>query len=121
MTENRAEQGRYREEAYVFLMEALDRCRRELKREGHVSGSELLRAVQAQARERFGPLAAMVFKEWGIQGGGDFGHIVYDLIDRGVLFEREEDSLQEFMGGRTYEEIFEAAYFESSTGGEDRN
>ena len=103
----------YQEAAYQFLLEALDRCRRELGREKHVSGGELLGTIQSLARERYGPLAAMVFREWGIQGGGDFGNIVYDLIDQGILFQQDEDSLEDFMGGLSYEAIFEEAYFES--------
>ncbi len=113
MTEQSPGGCQYQEAAYQFLLESLDRCRRELGREKHVTGAELLGTIQTMARERFGPLAAMVFREWGIHGGGDFGHIVYDLIDQGILFQQEEDSLEDFMGGLSYEEIFEEAYFES--------
>ena len=66
MVQDERNGGQYNEEAYGFLLEALDRCRRELGREGHVSGAELLSAIQSMAEDRFGPLSAMVFREWGI-------------------------------------------------------
>ncbi len=102
----------YREAAYGFLLEALDRCRRDLGRDGHVSGGELLTAIQDMAEDRFGPLSAMVFREWGIHGGGDFGNIVYELIERGILSRQQDDKLEHFMGGRPYDEVFEESYFQ---------
>ena len=115
MVQNERVGGPYSEAAYGFLLEALDRCRRDLGREGHVSGGELLKGIQNMAGDRFGPLAAMVFREWGIQGGSDFGNIVYELIDRGILSQQQEDKLEHFMGGRPYEEIFEDCYFRGET------
>ncbi len=112
MVQNERRQGQYREAAYGFLLEALDRCRRDLGREGHVSADEILTGIQNMAEDRFGPMSAMVFREWGIQDGGDFGNIVYELIDRGILSQQQEDSLEHFLGGRPYEEIFEESYFQ---------
>ena len=111
MVHDERENRPYKEAAFRFLLEALEKCRREHGRNEHVSGGALLGAIQELAHERYGPLAAMVFREWGISSGGDFGHIVYELIERGVLYEREDDRLQDFMGGRPYEEIFEESYF----------
>ncbi|MBN2170782.1 MAG: hypothetical protein JW819_05645 [Candidatus Krumholzibacteriota bacterium] len=101
----------YDDEAYRFLLEALERTRQHLGRRGHVSGRELLDGIEELGGERYGPMAALVFAEWGVRDGSDFGKIVYELIDRGVLFRREEDSLEDFLGGRSYRAIFEDDYF----------
>jgi uncharacterized repeat protein (TIGR04138 family) len=101
----------YEGEAYRFLMDALERTREGLKRSGHISGRELLDGIQTLAEERYGPLAALVFERWGIHDGSDFGNMVYELIERGVLFKKDEDRLEDFMGGKTYRRIFEEEYF----------
>jgi uncharacterized repeat protein (TIGR04138 family) len=102
----------YAEPAYAFLLEALAEVRQELARAGHVSGAELLAGIARLAAERYGPLAALVFREWGIASSRDFGNMVYELIERGVLYQRDEDSIEDFMGGAPYAEIFEVHYFQ---------
>ncbi len=116
MVQEKEKDEQYDAEAYGFLLEALERTRRELRREGHVSGGELLEGIQLLATERFGPMAALVFREWGVSHGGDFGNMVYELVDKGVLFRREEDSIDDFLGGKPYELIFEEEYFTPKEG-----
>ncbi len=106
------EERAYAEPAYAFLLEALADVRQELVRSGHVSGVELLDGIARLGAERYGPLAAMVFREWGIASSRDFGNMVYELIERGVLFQQDEDTIEEFMGGAPYAEIFEVRYFQ---------
>lgn len=108
MVENKA----YDEAAYAFLLEALAEARQELARAGHVTGAELLAGIQRLGAERFGPLAALVFSAWGIRSSRDFGNMVYELIERGVLFQQPQDSIEDFMNGETYTEIFEELYFQ---------
>jgi len=116
MVQNSKREIHYTPEAYGFLLEALARTRQELGRDGHVSGAELLSGIRDLAADRYGPLAAMVFCEWGIKSGSDFGHMVYELVDRGVLFRQDEDSIEDFFGGKSYERIFEEEYFSSGKG-----
>jgi uncharacterized repeat protein (TIGR04138 family) len=89
---------RYRREAYVFVMNALDRVVRELPRPRHVAGQELLAGVITLARDEFGPLAGTVFEEWGIKSGADVGQIVFALVEAGVLGKQPEDRLEDFEG-----------------------
>jgi uncharacterized repeat protein (TIGR04138 family) len=112
MVQDKTRDSQYSAEAYGFLLEALDKTRRELEREGHVSAGELLTGIEALASERYGPLAALVFEDWGIKSGGDFGNMVYELVDKGVLGRKEEDSIDDFLGGKPYRLIFEEDYFE---------
>lgn len=111
MVQEKTNYSQYDEEAYRFLLEALEHTRRELGLGGHVTGAELLAGIQKLAAERFGPTAALVFQEWGVKSGGDFGNMVYELIDNGVLSRREEDSIDDFLEGKPYSLIFEEDYF----------
>jgi uncharacterized repeat protein (TIGR04138 family) len=98
---------RYRIEAYIFLMNALEFTLATLGREGHVSGKELLEGVRGLAKERFGPTAKMVFEHWGVKTTGDFGEIVYNLIGAGILGKTEQDSIDDFKDVYDFGEVFE--------------
>ena len=113
MVQDKARDVSYSAAAYAFLLEALEKTRHNLSREGHVSGGELLAGIKNLAKDRFGPMAALVFEEWGIKNGSDFGNMVYELVEKGVLFRKEEDSIEDFLGGGSYQQIFEEEYFTS--------
>jgi len=88
--------SRFRIQAYVFVLAALEFVTRRLAREGHVSGRELLFGVRDLARGRFGLLAPVVFREWGLHGTVDFGRVVLNLVDAGLLSVRPEETLETF-------------------------
>ena len=111
MSQEHAEDLRFPGEAYRFLLDALERTRIRRQRDGHVSGQELMEGIREQATDLYGPTAAMVFEEWGIRDGSDFGYMVFELVDRGVLARREEDSPVDFEGAPPYREMFEEQYF----------
>ena len=96
--------------AYHFVRQALDHALRRIKKRRHISGQELLKAISAYARQRFGPLAREVFHEWGITETLDFGYIVFDLVEKGIMTRRPEDSLDDFRGGYDFREEFERGY-----------
>ncbi len=105
--ENLAEEkGRYRAAAYFWLLRALDYTRRSLDRAGHVTGQELLEGTRRLALKEFGPMATSVFDYWGIEKGEDLGRIVFDLIEVQLLARTEEDSLQDFQTGESFEAAF---------------
>jgi uncharacterized repeat protein (TIGR04138 family) len=64
----------------------------------HLSGQELLAGVIRLARSEFGSLAPMVFREWGIRRGEDWGTIVFQLVGTGQLSARPEDRIEDFGG-----------------------
>ena len=111
MVQDQSRDSAYTPEAYAFLLEALAQTRRDLDRDGHVTGTELLAGIRRLAMERFGPMAALVFQEWGIKSSGDFGSMVYELVDKGVLSRKAEDRIEDFLGGHPYQQIFEEEYF----------
>lgn len=105
VSEIRESDDRFRPQAYVFLMVALqqtvqglpeERTRDPVRR--HLSGRELLAGVAKLAREEFGPLAPMVFAEWGVRRSEDVGEMVFQLVESRQLSARPEDTLDDFRG-----------------------
>lgn len=100
---------RYRREAYLFTIEALEYTVQRLGREGHISGRELLQGVRDLAVERFGPMAWTVFDHWGVRASEDFGRIVFALVEIRRLSRREEDTIEDFQGVFDFASEFESA------------
>jgi uncharacterized repeat protein (TIGR04138 family) len=101
---------RFRPEAYTFLVAALDLARRKLGRRGHVSGRELLFGVRDYGMQRFGPLTAVVFRQWGVKTTIDFGHIVENLVSAGILSKQAEDSIESFRDVFDFDQEFVRGY-----------
>jgi len=106
------EDPRYREEAYLFVLKAVEWVIDELPSPRHVSAWELLDGIRRYAIEKFGPMAKEVFNFWGIKKTDDFGYIVYNLIDHNLLRKSEEDRLEDFFGVYDFKDVFENGYFE---------
>lgn len=98
---------KYKKEAYEFLMQALSYTQNKLKRKGHVSATELLSGIKELALEQFGPMAGFVFKKWGVIRSDDFGQMVFNMIENGLLFKNEGDSKSDFKGIYNFQEIFD--------------
>jgi uncharacterized repeat protein (TIGR04138 family) len=98
--------GRYRREAYGFIVAALGVTVEQLPAERvrdperrHLTGGELLRGTRDLARREFGPLAATVFREWGVLQNEDVGTIVFQLVRCGQLSARPQDTMDDFREG----------------------
>lgn len=112
-----AEDGRYRIEAYIFIMNALELAiskkpvrDHEDEVKPHVSGEELLSGVREYGQHLFGPTAKMVFEHWGVRDTRDFGNIVFNLINAEVLSKSDTDSPEDFVGIYDFGEVFEKQY-----------
>lgn len=90
------EKRSYKREAYYFVMAALDYYLDKIKERRHVTGQELLLGISEYAKNEFGPMVLTVFSHWGIKNTADFGHIVYHLIERGLLSKQADDQLADF-------------------------
>jgi uncharacterized repeat protein (TIGR04138 family) len=101
---------RYKLEAYLFVMNALEYTLAKLGRRGHVGGRELLEGVKDLARERFGPTARMVFEHWGVAKTDDVGEIVFNLVEAKVLGKTEQDSREDFRDVYDFAEVFERGF-----------
>ncbi len=101
---------RYKEEAYEFLMEALNFTQKKFECPKHVSGQQLLEGVKELLIQKFGPMTMTVLQHWGIKSTEDFGHIVFNLVENRVLSKTEEDSIEHFRNVYDLKEVFELGY-----------
>jgi uncharacterized repeat protein (TIGR04138 family) len=101
---------RYEADAYHFLRESLDFTIRQVQAgEGvprHISGQELLNGIRLFALQEFGPMAFTVLRTWGVRGTDDFGHIVFNLVNAGILGKTEQDSLDDFKNSYDFQTAF---------------
>jgi uncharacterized repeat protein (TIGR04138 family) len=95
--------GIYSADGYRFVLSGLTWTAQKLHGKSrrkhvdrHVSGPQLCEGLRDIALERYGPLATMVLGVWGIHGTIDFGHIVFALVDAGMLFKRPCDTVDDF-------------------------
>ena len=107
-----AQDNRFHRDAYGFTREALDFTRKLIGKDNlgklrhNVTGKELLEGIRQFALNQFGPMAVTVFEEWGIRQCGDFGDIVFNMIEIGVLTKTEKDSRNDFQNGYDFTDAF---------------
>ena len=105
-----AKDMRYHRDAYLFVREALDFTQKATireRREGlHVTGQELLAGIRDFALAQFGPMAITLLEEWGITRCEDFGEIVFNMVENGLLAKTKTDSREDFQNGYDFDEAF---------------
>jgi len=101
---------RYKEDAYVFVMEALTYTQKKYKCDKHVSGQDMLEGIKELLLNKFGPLAITVLEYWGIKTTEDFGNIVFNLVEKNVLSKTEDDNIETFRNGYDFHEVFRKGY-----------
>lgn len=99
--------SRYPAEAYCFVRDALDHTVRQFGKPRHISGQELLSGIREYALAEYGPVTKRVLQEWGINECIDFGHLVFNLVNEGLLGKTDGDSLDDFADGYDFAEAFE--------------
>ena len=116
-----AKDDRFGKGAYYFIREALDHTLKSMekdrgKNKGHVSGMELLEGIKDYALERFGPMTLTLMNHWNVKKCRDFGDIVFNLVDYGILGRTENDSLADFEDGYNFQEAFEGPFLPGASG-----
>ncbi len=114
-----AKDPRYPRDAYLFVKDALDHTQKIVLKENkgemrHVTGQELLGGIRDYALVQFGPMTQMVFEEWGIKRCEDFGEIVFNMVEIGLLGKTEKDSREDFGGGYDFNDAFRKPFLPSS-------
>jgi uncharacterized repeat protein (TIGR04138 family) len=111
------EDGRFAFEAFQFLYDALDHAVRlagkqeeQQTEKRHVTGQELLEGMRVRALELFGPLAAHVWRSWGVENTKDWGRIVFLLIDHGLMNRQDSDSVEDFADVFDLDQAFVESY-----------
>ena len=107
---------RYAPPAYLFVKEGLDYTVTKLKRKPnktrarHVTGQELADGLRQHALKEFGPIAKLVLNRWGIFDTRDFGEIVFNMVNCGIMGKTKEDSIDDFSNCYTFEKVFVQPY-----------
>jgi uncharacterized repeat protein (TIGR04138 family) len=115
----RAKDPRYPCDAYRFVREALDHTQKTTGKDSrgrprHVSGQELLQGIREHALSQFGPMVMTVLAEWGIRSCGDFGEIVFNMVESELLAKTEQDTRADFANGYDFEEAFRKPFLPAS-------
>ena len=104
------ESDRFTPNAFLWVIRVLDHTRRRLKRDGHISGRELLEGHRDLALEEFGPMAFEVLNHWGLRETEDVGRVVFALVESEILSRTDEDRLEDFTGLYDFRQVFLTDY-----------
>ena len=121
--------GRYTVDAYLFVQQSLAYAQFELGMgrprpcgseedddldepppEAHLTGQQLCEAIRLYAAELYGLLAKVVLNSWGVKTTGDFGEIVYKLIELGEMTKSDADSSADFDDLYDFQDAFQRDY-----------
>jgi uncharacterized repeat protein (TIGR04138 family) len=108
--------GRYPMEAFDFVRHGLnytvsrihgDTSKKE-EAECHVTGKQLSQGLRDYAVRRYGVMARPVLEHWGIHRTGDFGRIVYAMVENKLMQKTDQDDVRDFEGVFDFDDAFEA-------------
>lgn len=99
-----AGETKYPVDAFHFLRRGLDHTvhgihenpEKMTEHERHVSGEQLSEGLRDFAIHQYGPMARTVLRRWNINRTEDFGHIVFAMVEGGLMQATEEDSVSDF-------------------------
>jgi len=103
--------GRYEREAYNFVLMSINFSITVIVRRNTITAKELLDGMRIYSLEKFGPMSRMVMEHWGVFSCKDFGEIVLNLINKGIVEGAIEHVVEEFEEvGFDFTEAFEEPY-----------
>ncbi len=106
----RLRESRYDEQAYLFVLSALEYTQSRLDARRHITAAELARSCRELAIERFGLMTRIVLDRWGVRSTADIGEIVFTLVDLGFLVKQPNDTREEFADIYDFEIAFDREY-----------
>lgn len=80
------------------------------ERARHLTGQQLCEALRRFAVHQYGFMAKVVLAEWGIRETADFGNIVYNMINIGLMKKSAEDKRSHFDHVFDFDDAFEAQF-----------
>ncbi|RKY35768.1 MAG: hypothetical protein DRP78_05135 [Candidatus Omnitrophota bacterium] len=98
---------RYKKDAYLFILFALEKKVKRLKKKRHITGYELLQSIRNIALEQYGMMARTVFESWGVYKTEDFGYMVLNLVEAKIMGKTDTDSLDDFKHIFDFKQVFE--------------
>jgi len=107
---------RFARDAYHFTREALDFTQKLISRENkgtvrHVTGQELLEGIRQYALQQYGPMTVTVLDDWGIKNCRDFGEIVFNMVENGLLAKTPKDTREDFQNGYDFIDAFHKPFW----------
>lgn len=78
--------------------------------ERHLTGQELCEAIRQYALNQFGYMARVVLNNWNIRSTSDFGDIVYNMIDVGLMKKSPRDCRSHFDDVYDFDDVFDRQY-----------
>lgn len=72
----------------------------------HVTGRQLCLGLRDYALQRYGMMSRVVLNRWGIRSTRDFGHIIFAMVDAGLMRKTDEDTIEDFDGVYEFDEAF---------------
>ena len=102
---------RYKLDAYVFVRDGLsyaqegiiDEAEGEDRSSGeeeepdrHLTGQQLCEALRLYALDQYGYMAKTVLNSWGLKSTGDFGEVVYNMIENELMKKSDTDRREDF-------------------------
>lgn len=102
---------RYHISAYDFVLNGLEFYITSLGEKRHVNGKELAKGLLLFAYKQFGLLGNDVLNYWGITKTDDFGYLVYNMIEIGVMSRQPEDAVEHFFGVIDFNEYFDSQHY----------
>lgn len=76
----------------------------------HVTGRQLCETLRDLAIRRWGLLASLVLRQWGIHTTHDFGRIVFAFVDAGHWAKQPTDSIDDFNNIYNFRDAFDREY-----------
>ncbi|MBL0922306.1 MAG: hypothetical protein IBJ10_09290 [Phycisphaerales bacterium] len=109
--------GPYPPEAYQFVREGLEHTSSAVHGDAtaattappgsrHVDGRQLCIGLRDYAIDQFGLMALTVLRRWHIRRTEDFGRIVFNMVEAGLLSKTDDDRLTDFEGVYDFDEAF---------------
>lgn len=105
-----ARDPRFKPEAYAFIHDAISHTWSRLSERRHVTGQELCEGCRELALSMYGPMAKAVLNSWGVRSTDDFGSLVYNMIDAGLMSKTDEDSIQDFHAVYDFDDALVTSY-----------
>ena len=82
----------------------------EIPAEAHLTGQQLCEAIRQFSLLQFGFMAKTVMNSWGIHKTIDYGEIVYNMIDAGMMKQSQTDSKTDFEDVYDFKTAFVKGY-----------
>lgn len=113
-----ARRTKYPVDAFIFVQRGLDFTVRGIHGEideadeindtvsRHISGVQLCQGLREFAVEQYGLMARTILRRWSIVSCEDFGRLVFAMVEAGLMYKTDDDTLADFVGVYDFTDAF---------------